>query len=387
MMSNTTVTAAADVAAQITRTFNRKLGFPVIKSGDYGLIRLEHIDSEEGFAYRVSGSNVTDRGWFPSRKDWLRKLSRRAHATYDRESGAWTIPVDNAPSAENINSLLEDILTKAQDPEADPRTGYIKREELEILRHYEEHPVANIELEYLDDFGTRLIKPAIYGLIELSYVVEDGEWVSYLLKGSEYVDDGRFPELRDWMKVLKRREGAEFDHKTGHWIIPVDNQDMANRVHNSLLPILSQALEKLHDFRVWNYAPPTHIPTFILDSGIELIAEGVYGNIRVQHVIAKGAYKEPAYLMYRLTGYKTKNSAFPGKKDWNRLLWESYLARYAKKKRHWNVPLKTPETAREANALLIPILKESILDRHSYVAKRKNAYLKAKIEARLKKHS
>jgi len=234
----------------------------------------------------------------------------------------------------------------------------------------------------LEPQEVRLIKPEEYGPLRVEHLYE-GDNVSYLLKGSSMTEDGRLPTRKQWLWVLNKKEGAQYDPYSGKLIIPVFDQESANDIHTALLPIIAQGLDELHDPLVWPHSPETHIPVTELNDGTYVIEEGRYGKLTLQHALSGRSKSRVRHMVYIIGGRRTENGRFPGIPGWNWLLYQSGLGHYQKSSRRWKFTLNNPEKNRKINKLLIALLKESILSWHSVANQSKTNQIAASIRSKL----
>ena len=254
-----------------------------------------------------------------------------------------------------------------------------KLDKEEIAKEIEEYKrrknvkVRHINLSYLDRPDIRLVEPGDYGPIRLDYEFETPDDVNYVLTGSGMTKNGKFPFHKPWINTLTGYEDAYLDK--GRLIIPVFDQDSANVIHTGLLPVLADSLVRLGDPLQWPYPPSTHIHIEFLPDGTGVLKSTKYGAIALVHALSGNTKTPKRSIVYKLRGRKTKGNRFPGVPDWNRMLKESGIATHIRSSQIWTIRLETPELAKQANQLLIPLFKEAILMEHSFKTERRTAHV------------
>lgn len=255
--------------------------------------------------------------------------------------------------------------------------------EIEEYKRRKNAKVRHINLSYLDRPDVRLVEPGDYGPIRLDYEFETPDDVNYVLSGSSMTANGKFPRKKRWTYTLTDYEDAYHDTKRGRIVIPVFDQDSANVIHSGLLPVLADGLARLGDPLQWPYPPSTHIHIEYMPDGTGVLESTKYGAIALVHALSGTAKTPNRSIVYKLRGRKTKGNRFPGVSDWNRMLKESGIATHIRSSQIWTIRLETPELAKQANQLLIPLFKEAILMEHSFKTERRTTHVLNNIRATL----
>ncbi|WP_419605807.1 hypothetical protein [Thiolapillus sp.] len=255
--------------------------------------------------------------------------------------------------------------------------------EIEEYRRRKDAKIQRINLSYLDRPDIRLVEPGDYGPIHLEHEFETPDDVNYVLTGSSMTRNSKFPRHVPWVNALTGYEDAYHDRKKGKIVIPVFHQVSANIIHAGLLPILASALASLKDPLQWPYPPSMHINIEYMPDGTGVLESTKYGAIALVHALSGTAKTLNRSIVYKLRGRKTKGNRFPGVPDWNRMLKESGIATHIRSSQIWTIRLETPELAKQANQLLIPLFKEAILMEHSFKTERRTAHVLNNIRATL----